>query len=121
MPKIKEQEYPIRYIIGMVFVSFVGFTGTSSITVLSAGLLSAVALVLFALLITSIPMVYFVGKDFAALNQRGVDWPKRKLPYYLFIILLPSWVMTPAYLIRRGQIVRSEDHVRRGGGGGVRR
>lgn len=90
---------PKRYLIGMVVVSLLGFAGTTTVTVYSIGTLSFVALALFAIVITSIPMLILLWKDITSLRQRGIEWKKSRYAVYTLAIFLPSWVMTPLYLL----------------------
>ena len=83
----------------MVLVSLFGFLGTSSITIYSLGVLSLAALFLFAILLTSLPMLFLLWKDIAALQRIGVEWGRMKYLFYVFAILFPSYVMTPIYWI----------------------
>ena len=88
---------PKKYLLGMILVSLFVFLGTSSITITSFGALSLLALIVFAIFLTSLPMLFFLWKDIAALENIGVEWGRVKYVIYFLAILFPSYVMTLIY------------------------
>jgi len=100
---------PKKYLIGMILVSLFGFLGTSSITITSFGTLSLVALFVFAILLTSLPMLFLLWKDITALRAKGVGWSRSRYVVYLLAIVLPSYIMTLMYwLVSHRKITSSE-------------
>lgn len=90
----------------MILISLFGFFGTSTVTIFSAGILSFAALFIFAIVVTSLPMILLLREDFLALDRNNVKWPSSRKKHYFAAIILPAWFMTPLYILRRGQMIR---------------
>lgn len=93
------RSYPKRYIILMSVISILAFVGESTITVSTFG--SGIIAVPLVILVVSLPMVYLLSKDITSIRQRGVDWGFTRWLIYLVAIPLPSYIITPIYLVLR--------------------
>lgn len=88
---------PKRHLIGMIVVSLIGFSSVGTITVFSAGTLSLAALFVFAVILTSIPMLYLLSNDITAIRNKGVNWGSSRFIIYILAVIFPSYIVTPLY------------------------
>lgn len=93
----------------MALVSLMGFSGTLTFTIFSAGTLSFFALLLFAWILTSLPMLFLLWKDITAIRNKGVSWARSRYVVYMLAVVFPSYIITPIYwLISHRKITSSK-------------
>ena len=84
----------------MVGLSALAFFGNGSVTVMTGGLISIPSAIVVGIFVTSLPMLALLYLDRAGVKRRGESPPSAFWSYF-FVILLPSYLFTPAYLVFR--------------------
>jgi hypothetical protein len=93
----------------MGLVSLFGFSGTLTFTIYSLGTLSFFAILLFAWVLTSLPMLFLLQKDITAIRNKGVRWARSRYVVYILAVVFPSYIITPIYwLVSHRKITNSD-------------